>query len=69
MTEIKNRARFGIQDLDNALDGGLPRGSLVLIEEDTGPNHRSYRASSSQTGCSITSTATSSTWSIRPRRS
>ncbi len=36
MTEIKNRARFGIQDLDDALDGGLPRGSLVLIEEDTG---------------------------------
>jgi len=35
-TEIKNRARFGIQDLDNALDGGIPRGSLVLIEEDTG---------------------------------
>jgi len=36
MTEIKNRAKFGIRDLDNALDGGLPRGSLVLLEEDTG---------------------------------
>ncbi len=36
MTEIKNRAKFGIQDLDDALDGGIPRGSLVLIEEDTG---------------------------------
>ncbi len=36
MTEIKNRAKFGIPDLDAALDGGLPRGSLVLIEEDTG---------------------------------
>ncbi|HMK45881.1 MAG TPA: RAD55 family ATPase [Methanocella sp.] len=36
MTEIKNRATFGIPDLDNALDGGIPRGSLVLLEEDTG---------------------------------
>lgn len=36
MTEIKNRAKFGIPDLDMALDGGIPRGSLVLLEEDTG---------------------------------
>jgi KaiC/GvpD/RAD55 family RecA-like ATPase len=36
MTEIKNRATFGIPDLDAALDGGIPRGSLVLLEEDTG---------------------------------
>jgi KaiC/GvpD/RAD55 family RecA-like ATPase len=36
MTEIKNRAKFGIHDLDLALDGGIPRGSLVLLEEDTG---------------------------------
>ena len=36
MTEIKNRASFGIADLDNALDGGIPRGSLILLEEDTG---------------------------------
>jgi len=36
MTEIKNRAKFGIPDLDAVLDGGIPRGSLVLIEEDTG---------------------------------
>lgn len=36
MTEIKNRAKFGIPDLDAALDGGIPRGSLVLLEEDTG---------------------------------
>ena len=36
MTEIKNRAKFGIPDLDTALDGGIPRGSLVLLEEDTG---------------------------------
>lgn len=36
MTEIKNRAKFGIGDLDNAIGGGIPRGSLVLIEEDTG---------------------------------
>lgn len=36
MTEIKNRAKFGIPDLDKALDGGIPRGSLVLLEEDTG---------------------------------
>lgn len=36
MTEIKNRAKFGIHDLDMILDGGIPRGSLVLLEEDTG---------------------------------
>ena len=36
MTEIKNRAKFGIPDLDAVLDGGIPRGSLVLVEEDTG---------------------------------
>ncbi len=36
MTEIKNRAKFGIPDLDAALDGGIPRGSLILLEEDTG---------------------------------
>jgi circadian clock protein KaiC len=36
MTEIKNRAKFGIPDLDAALDGGIPRGSLILLEEGTG---------------------------------
>mgnify|MGYP005834045161 CR=1 FL=1 len=36
MTEIKNRAKFGIPDLDTALGGGIPRGSLILLEEDTG---------------------------------
>ncbi|MCD1294663.1 ATPase [Methanocella sp. CWC-04] len=36
MSEIKNRAKFGIPDIDSALDGGIPRGSLILLEEDTG---------------------------------
>ncbi len=32
------RAKFGIDILDDALDGGLPRGTVTLLEEDTGLN-------------------------------
>ncbi len=29
-------AKFGIDVLDKALNGGLPRGTVTLLEEDTG---------------------------------
>lgn len=32
------KAKFGIDILDKALNGGLPRGSVTLIEEETGLN-------------------------------
>jgi KaiC/GvpD/RAD55 family RecA-like ATPase len=35
---IEDRAKFGIPLLDDALGGGVPRGSIILVEDEVGIN-------------------------------
>ena len=35
---MEERAKFGIPLLDDALGGGVPRGSIILVEDEVGIN-------------------------------